>query len=128
MNTGWRIQFGPNVNFLFETNDLTYASPATISRMGMIFLSDEDTDTEGIIKSWLEGQTGDNKENLRKLLVCQENIFCFYKNRIDFGKFKDELFFRAIDWCLKSNDFIVETSLVGCILNGLSHMDGVSNR
>ena len=54
--SGWRIQFGPNVNFLFETNDLTYASPATISRMGMIFLSDEDTDTDGIIISWLENQ------------------------------------------------------------------------
>ena len=36
--SGWRIQFGPNVNFIFETHDLSYASPATISRMGMIFL------------------------------------------------------------------------------------------
>jgi hypothetical protein len=38
MPNGERIQFGPNVNFLFETHDLSYASPATISRMGMIFL------------------------------------------------------------------------------------------
>ena len=38
MPSGERIQFGPNVNFLFETHDLTHASPATISRMGMIFL------------------------------------------------------------------------------------------
>lgn len=38
MPSGERIQFGPNVNFLFETHDLTSASPATISRMGMIFL------------------------------------------------------------------------------------------
>lgn len=36
--SGWRIQFGPNVNFLFETHDLSQASPATISRMGMILL------------------------------------------------------------------------------------------
>jgi len=36
--SGWRIQFGPNVNFMFETHDLSFASPATISRMGMIFL------------------------------------------------------------------------------------------
>jgi dynein heavy chain 2 len=36
--SGWRIQFGPNVNFVFETHDLSFASPATISRMGMIFL------------------------------------------------------------------------------------------
>ncbi|CAK4071541.1 unnamed protein product [Aphanomyces euteiches] len=38
---GERINFGPNVNFIFETHDLRFASPATISRMGMIFLSDE---------------------------------------------------------------------------------------
>ena len=38
MPSGERIQFGPNVNFVFETHDLTSASPATISRMGMIFL------------------------------------------------------------------------------------------
>ena len=36
--SGWRIKFGPNVNFLFETHDLSYASPATISRMGMILM------------------------------------------------------------------------------------------
>ena len=36
--------FGPNINFLFETHDLQFASPATISRMGMIFLSEKDVD------------------------------------------------------------------------------------
>ena len=36
--SGERIQFGPNVNFLFESHDLSCASPATISRMGMIFM------------------------------------------------------------------------------------------
>ncbi|KAJ1472381.1 hydrolytic ATP binding site of dynein motor region D1-domain-containing protein, partial [Baffinella frigidus] len=44
MPSGERIRFGPNVNFIFETNDLKSASPATVSRMGMIFLSDEDMD------------------------------------------------------------------------------------
>ena len=44
MPNGERIQFGPNVNFLFETHSLVCASPATISRMGMIFLSEEDLD------------------------------------------------------------------------------------
>ena len=38
MPSGERIQFGPNVNFIFETHDLKFASPATVSRMGMIFL------------------------------------------------------------------------------------------
>lgn len=36
--SGWRVQFGPNVNFLFETDSLEHASPATISRIGIILL------------------------------------------------------------------------------------------
>ena len=36
--SGERIQFGNNVNFIFESHDLSCASPATISRMGMLFL------------------------------------------------------------------------------------------
>lgn len=31
---GERISFGNNVNFVFETHDLRFASPATVSRMG----------------------------------------------------------------------------------------------
>jgi dynein heavy chain 2 len=51
--TGERINFGDNVNFIFETNDLRFASPATVSRMGMIFMSEEDVDINRIITSWL---------------------------------------------------------------------------
>lgn len=40
--TGERINFGNNVNFIFETDHLKFASPATVSRMGMIFLNNED--------------------------------------------------------------------------------------
>ena len=101
--SGWRIQFGPNVNFLFETHDLSYASPATISRMGMIFLSDEDVDSKAIVSSWLAKNNAD--DNLKRLM--------------------DEMFIRATNWCMKHSDFLnVETSLVGCILNGLAQMHG----
>ncbi|WP_411023840.1 AAA family ATPase, partial [Salmonella sp. s51228] len=51
--SGERIQFGHNINFLFETHDLHNASPATISRMGMIFLNEEDIDFNALIKKWL---------------------------------------------------------------------------
>jgi dynein heavy chain 2 len=53
MPSGERIRFAPNVNFVFETNDLRFASPATVSRMGMIFLSDEDLDPLSIVKAWI---------------------------------------------------------------------------
>jgi dynein heavy chain 2, cytosolic len=68
MPSGDRIQFGPNVNFLFETDDLSCASPATISRMGMIFLSDEDTDTRAIVNSWLNSQPDETRAATESLI------------------------------------------------------------
>ncbi|XP_076002176.1 cytoplasmic dynein 2 heavy chain 1 isoform X2 [Genypterus blacodes] len=108
MPSGERIQFGPNVNFLFETHDLSCASPATISRMGMIFLSDEDIDVGALLKSWLRGQPEDCRSNLENWL--------------------GDYFHQGLDWVLKQNDFVVETSLVGTVLNGLSHLSGVTER
>lgn len=52
MPNGERIQFGANVNFIFETHDLKYASPATVSRMGMIYLADDILNYRIFIDSW----------------------------------------------------------------------------
>jgi len=43
---GERIQFGSNVNFLFETHVLKYASPATVSRVAVIYLNEQDFDVD----------------------------------------------------------------------------------
>lgn len=51
--SGWRIQLGDNVNFIFETNDLSHASPATISRMGIINFSTEDLSSDTLVTSWI---------------------------------------------------------------------------
>ncbi|XP_061923239.1 dynein cytoplasmic 2 heavy chain 1 isoform X1 [Entelurus aequoreus] len=108
MPSGERIQFGPNVNFLFETHDLSCASPATISRMGMIFLSDEDIDVGALVKSWLLNQPEQCRSNLEGWL--------------------GDYFQQALDWVFKQNDFVVETSLVGSVFNGLSHLSAVTER
>ncbi|KAK6172722.1 hypothetical protein SNE40_016326 [Patella caerulea] len=108
MPSGERIQFGPNVNFLFETHDLSCASPATISRMGMIFLSDEDVDVKALVKSWLSTQPESDQHRITSWI--------------------EDHFYRALDWVLKQNDFVVDTSLVGCVLNGLSHLHNIKNK
>lgn len=56
MPNGERISFGDNVNFIFETNDMRFASPATVSRLGMIFLSEEDVEIDRITKTFLRLQ------------------------------------------------------------------------
>lgn len=50
--TGERISFGDNVNFIFETHDLKFASPATVSRMGMIYLNNDDVNISSLVSKW----------------------------------------------------------------------------
>ena len=50
MLNGERIQFRTNVNFIFETGNLRFA---TINRLSVIFLSEEDVDVKPMIASWI---------------------------------------------------------------------------
>ena len=34
----------------------------------------------------------------------------------------DDYFYLALDWVMKANDFVVDTTLVGVAMNGLSHL------
>lgn len=104
---GERISFGPNVNFLFETHDLKFASPATVSRMGMIFLSDEDLDIHRLIQRWLSTFPADH--------------------RVSMSGWIDEMFFKALEYVLRS-ELVVETTLVGTVMNGLSQIKGATSR
>lgn len=77
--SGWRIQFGSNVNFIFETHDLVNASPATISRMGIVKFSPEDLPPMSIVDSWtLKHQNNDTM----KLMVEKyfENVLSNFED------------------------------------------------
>ncbi|KAA6358416.1 MAG: putative Cytoplasmic dynein 2 heavy chain 1, partial [Streblomastix strix] len=56
--SGERIQFQPGapINFVFETDSLRFASPATVSRMAVIFLSDEDLGAQELLQAWIRMQ------------------------------------------------------------------------
>lgn len=61
---GQRIKLRPEMRMLFEVNDLRVASPATVSRCGMVYLTQEDLSWEPYVKTWLETQfTADNPQN-----------------------------------------------------------------
>ncbi|XP_042145642.1 cytoplasmic dynein 2 heavy chain 1 [Ixodes scapularis] len=108
MPSGERIQFGPDVNFLFETHDLGCASPATISRMGMIFLSPENVEVTAVVSSWLQEQTEEARRVLSGLL--------------------DDYFYRALQWVVQLNEFCVETTILGVVRSGLSYLADVRSR
>ncbi|GLV36074.1 beethoven [Carabus blaptoides fortunei] len=100
--SGWRIQFGPNVNFLFETQDLTYASPATISRMGIVFLSEEDVKLSHIVNNWLTWQPEQNVGIVSHLI--------------------NDYFFNALDWINSEGDLVIPCSNVAIVQTGLSQL------
>ncbi len=67
--SGERIQFGAdNVNFVFETHELTCASPATVSRMGVVFVSEEMLEPRAIVQSWLHRQPEEAQHGLCEML------------------------------------------------------------
>ncbi|GMH82520.1 hypothetical protein TrST_g11065 [Triparma strigata] len=107
MPNGERIAFGDNVNFLFETHDLSFASPATVSRMGMIFLNDDDVDVRRLVTRWLNTQ----EEGLR----------------MNLSSWIDDLFFRALEYVL-NQDMVVDTTMVGTVLSGLSQIQNCPSK
>lgn len=66
--SGWRIQFGSNVNFLFETDDLSHASPATVSRMGIVYLSEDELGLEVHVEAFLKEHDEDEQVVLEPML------------------------------------------------------------
>ena len=105
--SGERIQFGSNVNFIFECDDLKFASPATVSRTAMLFLSEEAVDPSLIVKGWLAKQP----ENIRGHLEAWCNDY----------------FFKALSRALKLPN-ATRTTKVGTIKNALSHLVGADSR
>lgn len=52
---GDRIQLNPKVGLVFEVNDLSVASPATVSRAGMIYLDPNDLGSMTYLEAWIQG-------------------------------------------------------------------------
>ncbi|KAK7201330.1 dynein heavy chain [Novymonas esmeraldas] len=102
MPNGVRIQFGANVNFVFETHSLEFASPATVSRMGVLFFSEKDVQLEAVVESAMAFKSLHTKNVVRPFIL--------------------KYVFSAIDEAQRLNDFSVATTRMGLLRTCLLHV------
>ncbi|XP_066245842.1 cytoplasmic dynein 2 heavy chain 1 [Euwallacea similis] len=106
--SGWRIHFGENVNFVFETHDLKNASPATISRIGIVYLSSEDINLVDVLKVKLRDFPEKQREFLQSLIK--------------------DYFFKAINWVKANGETSLDRSIISIAKTGISQMIHVETK
>jgi dynein heavy chain len=69
LTNGDRIALSPNVRLLFEVENLAVASPATVSRAGMVYMDIDDLGWEPYMTMWIQQKPGeDYKAHLNELV------------------------------------------------------------
>ncbi|VDN17046.1 unnamed protein product [Gongylonema pulchrum] len=124
MPSGERIQFGSNVNFIFETDSLSCASPATVSRMGIILVSEQDLSVQEIINHWLEEHTGANPN---MLIWIQDHLYRLEleTETVQPRKRKRNI---CLDWIWAKGILEVSLSNTSIVQNALSLLWNVTSR
>eukprot|EP00835_Amoeboradix_gromovi_P001568 NODE_74_length_23402_cov_1.166974.p1 type:complete len:4329 gc:universal NODE_74_length_23402_cov_1.166974:19649-6663(-) len=75
-----RIPLKDNMRLIFEIGDLKYATPATVSRAGILYISQNDVSMNAIINSWIQKREDANERAIlsqlfeRYVAACLEFI------------------------------------------------------
>jgi len=67
LSNGERIPMLPSTRLLLEAADMANASPATVSRAGIVFFGERDLGWEPVVDAWLVHQPAERAEHVRAL-------------------------------------------------------------
>jgi dynein heavy chain len=79
---GQRIKLRSQMRMLFEVQDLSVASPATVSRCGMVYLTPEELGWRPYVKTWVNTHF-DDEELFSEFL--QEHLYMLFDATVDIG-------------------------------------------
>jgi dynein heavy chain len=106
---GDRMPMTPNVKMMFEVETLVNASPATVSRAGIIYVSDTDLDWSPTVEGWVRKQPLSQQALLRSLFTK----YMGSSSPTDPG--------HCIDWLNRNVSQVMQVSRVG-VTTGLSDL------
>lgn len=79
---GQRIKLRAQMRMLFEVQDLAVASPATVSRCGMVYLTPEELGWRPYVKTWVRTYF-DDEELFSEFL--QDHLLMLFEATVDIG-------------------------------------------
>lgn len=77
---GQRIKLRAQMRMLFEVQDLAVASPATVSRCGMVYLTPEELGWRPYVQTWIKTHF-DDEELFSE--VCQDHLWMLFDATVD---------------------------------------------
>jgi dynein heavy chain, axonemal len=89
---GERMKLRPNMRMLFEVQDLAVASPATVSRCGMVYMTPSELGWMPYVDSWLDRYIKNNpnlpptepgKEDLSILAITKDLFIAYIQHSLD---------------------------------------------
>lgn len=111
---GERIKLNPNtMRMLFEVEDLSVASPATVSRCGMVFISLEEMGWRPAVRTWVDQTLANKYPDLSEEM--REYIYELFDTHVDPG----------LKWLAKNGKQFIKvvennlTTTLACLIQAL---------